>query len=117
MFDLKTAYGVGCFGEFLGNKLLAGSTLVRQKGYDILWENKKVEVKTSSYVATADLRGGWCFYFPRTQLRIATHWFLILLDENQSLHLALLIPKRELKVRGLTITRNTLPRYLKYAFS
>ena len=117
MFDLQTAYGVGCFGKLLGNKLLIGSKLVREKGYDILWKNKKVEVKTSSYVATAELRGGWCFYLPQTQLTAATHWLLILLDEDQKFYLALFIPVKELKTKGLTITRNTLPRYLKYAMS
>lgn len=113
MLDLQTPYGLGCYGELIGNRLLKGSELVRQKGYDILWGNKKVEVKTSSPVAC----GGWSFYFPKTQLKVATDWLLILLDEDKDVYKILFIPKDDLKVRGLVITSNKLVNYLRYEIS
>lgn len=112
-------FRLGVFGELLAQRKLTGSKLVNQPGYDLVWNQQRVEVKTSESPAT-DKRGVSSYVFDiRTQKREEkTDYFLcLMLDEHtKSLRYAYLIPDEAVSAKvGLHITPGR-SRYDRWRF-
>jgi hypothetical protein len=109
--------GLGSFGEYLGLKILNGSTLERKSEYDILWKNKKIEVKTASFQERKNNNYIKQWVFNTDRQKGKTDYFLLILTEKdkKTILKIYLIPDDQIMSKSkLTISENQLSLYEKY---
>lgn len=110
----KKVFRLGEFGEALAIKTFTGAKLENRTGYDMIWKNKKIEVKTSEK--------GDAYNNHRFDIRIqkkenkADYFLTLILDEHtKELQSAYLIPNKAINARvTLCISQNGRSKYESY---
>ena len=105
---LKYHEGVGYVGEGEALQVLKVKDRSSDRSFDILWNNKKVDVKTAIIN-----KSRWQFDLHRQKGKI--DYFLILCkNKKKETQYMFLIPDEDLKVKGLVISENRIMKYKDY---
>lgn len=108
--------GLGAYGERLALKILQGSTLERKSGYDILWKNKKIEVKISNCQKQINTFIKKWFFNVQRQRNKTDYFLLILINKDkENILKVFLMPNSDISGKStLSISENQLSLYEKY---
>lgn len=104
---------IGTFGESFAVKIMPGSLLDTKATHDVLWQNRKIEVKISRIRGYTKTKG-WRFRLAKEQLECAEFYLLICLNEIDIIENIYFIPNREIITRNIWITNNIKNKYNKF---
>ncbi len=108
----KIGHGIGYLGEIEAlNILRKGIRNDDRRGIDVLWGNKTVEVKTSSF---SQKGGGWKF-FTKRQVGKCDLFLFICKNELKQTKYIFLIPSNKIDKNSFNIQLKSLSLFLKYA--
>lgn len=102
---------VGLMGEREAEKLLGVKKNLATSDVDFNWRGKLVDVKT----ARINKKGEWKFLLYK-QKGVADLFLIICKDRKMKTEHIFLIPDKDLLHCNLSISRRSLPKYLKYTF-
>lgn len=103
-------FRLGEYGELLAQKKLNGSKLVNKTGYDLIWNEQRIEVKTSS---SPDENNRYRFDIRiQTQIKKADFYLILILEKTtKALKHAYLIPAKTITAK---VNLNLLPGQSRY---
>ena len=91
---------LGSLGELIALKILNNSMLMRKPNYDLLWQNKKIEVKISHF------RKDKCWDFSTRRQKGRVDWFFIICLNNKNIIEKIYFIPDDKIVKGLRIKNN-----------
>jgi hypothetical protein len=100
---------IGYLGEKEAMLILRGSQRLKKKEPDLLWGNKLIEVKTSSFHKWK----GWSF-FVKNQRRKCDFFLLICKDENQKTSMIFLVPDTEVIKDSICMSVSKINEFEKF---
>lgn len=112
---LDVEVGIGRYGERIALNLLEGSkdmnSITTHYPYDIEWNGKKIDVKTSNKRKRPN---GKIQYSFTARNQHCTHYLLIALDDENNPIKLLLVPKESVKGVTISFTYGTVSKWDKY---
>lgn len=108
-----TYHSLGYLGELEALEILGDSIRVSEKDFDLLWGNKRVEVKTSSFHATKDGFKGWRFSVKK-QIGRCDFFLLICKDEINKTFIVFLIPSNQIQKDHISLSLSRVDQFSKF---
>ena len=104
---------IGTLGELLAVQILEGSKLDLKSTHDLLWQGKKIEVKTSAKKQN-DKRNDYNFWVSKKQLENADYFLLVCLNETRVVMAIYFLPNKAITKQGFLVSDSLKNKYNKY---
>lgn len=109
--------GFGSKGELIALKILNNSILVRKSGYDLIWQDKKIEVKIATFKPIHKSKPtiqSWIFNIGRQKDKTDLFFLIGMNKEKNSIERMYLIPNQDMpNIKTLCIGKKS-KRFIKF---
>jgi len=113
----KGEYSIGYIGELEAKNILHTKKIDKKFGYDFVWKNKKIDVKTSIIKKHPKWNTNYWKFLLYHQKGKVDYFLIICKDVGKKTKYIFLIPDKDLPNNNLVINIHKVNKYFRYLFN